>query len=68
MSSCGTCTYNGPHMHGDAHDMPWPCICCEQGEKYVEKGQRPPRKKLRDRCAQLEAENYLLRAKLGCER
>ncbi|MBU1039731.1 MAG: hypothetical protein KKF77_01360 [Proteobacteria bacterium] len=65
MSECTTCHHYGPHMHGAAHDMPWPCIVCEGGEKYVQKGTKPPRKTLRDRCAQLEAENYLLRAKVG---
>ncbi len=68
MSECTTCTYYGPHMHRDAYDQPWPCIVCEGGEKYVERGKRPPRKTLRDRVTQLEAENYLLRAKLGTER
>jgi len=68
MSDCSTCTHYGPHMSRESHDLPWPCIVCECGEKYVEKGKRPPRKTLRDRCSQLEAENYLLRAKLGTEK
>ena len=65
MSECTTCHYNGPHMHREQLDMPWPCIVCECGEKYVEKGTKPPRKTLKDLNAQLQAENYLLRAKLG---
>ncbi|MGD9643887.1 MAG: hypothetical protein AB7V08_14255 [Elusimicrobiales bacterium] len=52
-------------MARETYDWPWPCIVCEYGEKYVEKGTKPPRKTLRDRCNQLEAENHLLRAKVG---
>lgn len=64
-SCCETCHYYGPHMNGKAYDLPWPCICCESGEKYVEKGTKPKRKNMQDRIDQLENENHLLRAALG---
>lgn len=65
MSECATCHYYGPHMSGEQFNMPWPCIVCECGERYVEKGTKPRRKTVRDRCEQLQAENDLLRARLG---
>ena len=65
MSECTTCAHYGPHMDGPAEDMPFPCIVCECGERYVEMGQKEPRKRPCDYCAQLEAENKLLRARIG---
>lgn len=40
MSECTTCTYYGKHLDGRAEDMPWPCVECESGEKYVKRGSR----------------------------
>lgn len=65
MSACTTCHHYGPHMHGESYNLPWPCIVCVGYDRYVEKGTKPRRKTLSDRCEQLQAENDLLRARVG---
>jgi len=54
MSECTTCSYYGKHLEGPSEAMPWPCIECPGGEKYVERGKRKHQVPLRIQLADAE--------------
>lgn len=60
MSECTTCSYYGKHLKCRAEDMPWPCVECAGGEKYVERGKRKHQVLLRVQLAELEARHNAL--------
>lgn len=68
MSECTTCSYYGRHLDGRAEDMPWPCVECEGGEKYVERGKRRHRVPLRVQLAAILASHNALREAVAWER
>jgi hypothetical protein len=56
VSECTTCSYYGKHLDGPSEAMPWPCIECAGGEKYVARGQRKRQVPLRVQLAEAEKE------------
>ena len=67
MSECTTCSYYGKHLEGRAEDMPWPCVECAGGEKYVERGKRKHQVPLRVQIAPLLARHNALREAVKAE-
>lgn len=59
-SECTTCSYYGKHLEKRTEDMPWPCIECPGGEKYIERGKRKHQVPLRVQLAELEARHNAL--------
>lgn len=68
MSECTTCTYYGKHLEGRAELMPWPCVECAGGEKYVERGKRKHQVPLRAQLATLLTRHTALVEAVAWER
>lgn len=64
MSECITCTYYGKHLEGDGDKLPWPCVECHYGERYVKKGERKPPAPIKAELAALREQVKVLREAL----